>query len=234
MKKLFRGAVFLALIMAAPHPKPAGAEVNVSIALPPPIFFGAPPEMIVLPETYVYVVPDVDEDVYFYDGWWWRSWDGRWYRSAYYDSGWAYYQSIPVFYVWVPSGWRNDYRDHRWQGRQWDYQRIHHQQVQKNWKGWKKEKHWEKEHTWGVKGLQPQTRSKKLSREESRPRAKEVKPMRSPQYREAGPQSREAPKQQPRKTIKSQHQSAVPHSREGRPQQQEDHERGGGAGPVRR
>ena len=92
MKKLFWGTVLLALVLAAPLPTPAGVDVNVSIGLPPPIIFGAPPMLIVLPETYVYVAPDVDADIFFYDGWWWRPWEGRWYRSAYYDSGWAYYQ----------------------------------------------------------------------------------------------------------------------------------------------
>jgi len=224
MKKLFWGTVFLTLVIAAPVPVPAEVNVNVSIGLPPPIFFGAPPELIVLPETYVYVVPDVDADIFFYDGWWWRPWEGRWYRSAYYDSGWAYYQRVPVFYVWIPSGWRNDYRDHRWKGHEWDYQRIPRQQVQQNWKGWKKDRHWEKEHTWGVKGLQPQKRSKKESREvqprQSRPSVRESRPERPQQRREAAPITRKAAKPKHRETGSD--------SRERQLQQQDDHEKGDG------
>ena len=238
MKKLLLGTVLLALVVAAPLPKPAGADVNVSISLPPPIFFGAPPEMIVLPETYVYVVPDAGADIYFYDGWWWRPWEGRWYRSAYYDSGWAYYQSVPIFYGWIPSDWRNDYRDHRWKGNPWDYQRLPHQQVQKNWKTWERDKHWERQHTWGVKGLKPQTRSKRPSGDvqprQSRPHGNEVKPERSQQLREAGPSSREAPKQKLRRAAKPKHQTADPQFREGQPQQQGDRERGGGERQERR
>ncbi|MGA2527359.1 MAG: hypothetical protein ABSF79_12220, partial [Smithellaceae bacterium] len=63
----------------------------VSIALPPPIVFAAPPELVVIPETNVYAVPDVDVDIFFYSGWWWRPWEGRWYRSRNYNSGWGYY-----------------------------------------------------------------------------------------------------------------------------------------------
>src|SRR4030042_2998758 len=75
MKKLFFVTLLLALVIVVPIPTMARVDVGVSIALPRPIVFAAPPEMIVLPETYVYVVPDVDVDIFFYDGWWWRPWE---------------------------------------------------------------------------------------------------------------------------------------------------------------
>jgi hypothetical protein len=236
MIKLFFGTLLVALVVVVPIPTMAGVDVNVSISLPPPIVFAAPPELIVMPETYVYVVPDVGVDIFFYNGWWWRPWEGRWYRSRYYDSGWAYYQRVPSFYTGIPSGWRNDYRDHRWRGHPWNYQRIPHQQVQQNWKSWEKNKHWEKQQTWGVQGLKPRTRSQQPSREvqprQSRPQSREVKPEQSQQqHREAGPQSREAPKQQHRE-------EAGPQSQEGQPQhsqqQQGNHERGEGEKQDRR
>ena len=195
MKKLFFVPLLLALVTAVPIPAMARVDISVGIALPPPIVFAAPPELIVLPETNVYVVPDVDADVFFYHGWWWRPWEGRWYRSRYYNSGWGYYQRVPSFYAEIPSGWRNDYRAHHWRGHQWNYQRIPQQQVQRNWRGWEKSGHWEKQQTWGVQGLQPRTRSQQPSREvqprQSRPQASEAKPSRAqPQHQAAGPQSR--------------------------------------------
>jgi hypothetical protein len=57
----------LALVIAIPIPMMAGVDVNVGIALPP-IVFAAQPQLIVLPETYVYVVPDVNVDIFFYHG----------------------------------------------------------------------------------------------------------------------------------------------------------------------
>ncbi|MEN6469523.1 MAG: hypothetical protein ABFD45_11310, partial [Smithella sp.] len=90
MNKLLLGKVLLALTFISPAPAIAGVNVDVDISLPPPIIFAAPPALVVLPETYVYVVPDVDVDIFFYGGWWWRPWDGRWYRSQSYNSGWAY------------------------------------------------------------------------------------------------------------------------------------------------
>ena len=179
MKRLFLGTLLLALVIVVPIPTMAGVDVSVSITLPPPIVFAAPPELIVLPETYVYVVPDIDVDIFFYNGWWWRSWDGRWYRSRHYNSGWVYYQRVPSFYSRIPSSWRNDYRDHRWGGHQWNYQRIPHKQLQRNWSNWEKNRHWEKQQTWGVQGLKPRTRSQQPSQGvQPKSRAK-------PQFREA-------------------------------------------------
>jgi len=165
MKKLFFGAVLLALIIAVPIPTMAmgsRVDVGVRIPLPPPVMFPGPPQLVVIPETDIYAVPDVDVDVFFYGGWWWRPWEGRWYRSQNYDSGWSHYQGTPSFHQSVPSSWRNDYRQRRWKGHQWDQQRVPHQQVQQNWQGWERDRHWEKQNHWGVQGLRkpPQQQQK--------------------------------------------------------------------------
>ena len=209
MKRLLFRTILLSLVLVFPVPTMAGVDVGVSISLPPLIVFATPPEMVVIPETYVYVVPDSDVDIFFYDGWWWRPWEGRWYRSRHYGSGWVHYQRVPSFYRRIPSGWRNDYRDHRWGGHQWNHQRIPHQQVERNWSNWKKSNHWEKQQTWGVQGLKPRTRSQQPSKaaqpksqakpqsredakpQQSRPQSGEVQPQHSqPQHREAQEQSK--------------------------------------------
>lgn len=206
MKKTLFRTVLLASVLLFPVPTMAEVNIGISIPLPPLIVFASPPEVVVIPETYVYVVPDSDEDIFFYDGWWWRPWEGRWYRSRHYGSGWVYYQRVPSFYARVPSGWRSDYRDHRWGGHQWDHQRIPHQQLQRNWSTWKKSNHWEKQQTWGVQGLKPRTRSQQSSqavrpKSQVKPQSREVQPQQSrPQSREiqpqrSQPQHREAPKQ---------------------------------------
>jgi hypothetical protein len=162
MKKLLIGTLLLALVIVVPIPTMAmggRVDVGISVPLPPLIVFAAPPEVVVIPETYVYAVPDLDVDIFFYNGWWWRPWEGRWYRSQNYSSGWKYYKDVPSFYRGIPSGWRNDYREHRWSGYQWDYQRIPHQQLQQNWSKWEKSRYWEKQNTWGVKDLKSRTRS---------------------------------------------------------------------------
>lgn len=201
MKKLLFETWLLALVLVFPIPTMARVDLDVSVSLPPLIVFAAPPEVVVLPETYVYVVPDADVDIFFYNGWWWRPWEGRWYRSRDYNSGWVHYSKVPSFYRQIPSDWRNDYREHHWKGHQWNHQRIPHQDVQQTWKSWEKSKYWEKQKAWGVQGLQHQTRSQ--------------------QHREVGPQTRGSQtqhlQQQPQHSQKQQqHQQ----------QQQGHHERG--------
>ena len=150
MKKLLFGTLFLALVLVLPIPAMARVSVNVGVSLPP-IVFGGPPELVVIPETNVYAVPDVDADIFFYGGWWWRPWEGKWYRSHNYDSGWGYYRGRPSFYRSVPSDWRNNYRANNWKGREWNQQRVPHHEVQQNWRNWERNKHWQKENNWGVK-----------------------------------------------------------------------------------
>src|SRR5512139_976789 len=88
MKRLLLGTMLLALLIVVPIPTLAGVSININFPLPPPIVFAAPPSVIVLPDTDdVYVDPDIDVDLFFWNGWWWRPWEGRWYRSRYYDYG---------------------------------------------------------------------------------------------------------------------------------------------------
>lgn len=161
MKKLLFGTIILALIVVGSIPAMARVGVSVGISLPPIVFPG-PPHLVVIPETNVYVVPDVNDDIFFYGGWWWRPWEGQWYRSRSYDSGWGHYRGTPSFHRSIPSGWRNDYRENRWKGHQWNQQKVPHQQVQKNWRGWERNRHWEKQDHWGVRDMKkPQKRSQK-------------------------------------------------------------------------
>jgi len=124
MKKLLLGSLFLALAIVVPIQTMAGVDVNIAIGfpLPPPIVFEAPPPVIVLPDTHaVYAVPGIEVDLFFWNGWWWRPWEGRWYRSRYYNRGWAYYNKVPSFYFDVDPGWRGYYSDHNWYGHRWNY-----------------------------------------------------------------------------------------------------------------
>jgi len=156
MKRLLLHMVLFALVIAAPASAMAQVTVSVGIPLPPPIVFQAPPAVIVLPDTPdVYAVPDVGVDLFFYNGWWWRFWDGYWYRSHYYDRGWAYFNHVPRFYYDVDPDWRGFYKSHDWHGHPWNYQRITNGQLQRNWSSWHSSGYWQKQKTWGVQGYHP-------------------------------------------------------------------------------
>ncbi len=227
MKKLLFGTILLALVLVFPFPTMAGVNVSVSISLPPLIVFSAPPELIVIPETYVYVDPDINADLFFWNGWWWRLWEGRWYRSHYYNRGWSYYKTVPSFYFDVDPGWRGYYRDHNWYGARWDYERIPSQRLQQNWKSWQNDRHWERQGTWGVQSYQPrpqqqiqelrqqrqqqyqqrpevqlyqQQRQQQVQQQKQQPQKKVQQPQRQPQVQQQKQQPQQKvqqPKQQP-------------------------------------
>ena len=209
MKKLLFGAVLLALVMAVPLPIMAQVGVNISFGLPHPIEFAAPPDVIVLPDTDdVYVAPGIDVDLFFWSGWWWRPWHGRWYRSRYYDRGWGYYNNVPRFYYDVDPGWRGYYRDRNWYGRQWNYDPIPHQRLQRNWKGWQSNRYWERQRTWGVQGYQPRPQPQRQELRQQRQQQYQQRPE-VQQHRELIQQQQRQPqvqqqKQQPHQRIQQQ------------------------------
>lgn len=155
MKKLLFGTILLALLLAFPIPTMAGVDVSIGISLPLPFVFVAPPDVIVMPDTDdVYVIPDIDVDIFFWNGWWWRLWEDRWYHSHYYDRDWVYYNHVPSFYFDIDPDWRGYYRDRHWYGHRWDYERIPYRQLQRNWKSWHDNRNWERRGTWGVQNYQ--------------------------------------------------------------------------------
>jgi len=212
MKTILMRTVLLAVVLVFPATSVARAAVDISISLPPLIVFSAPPEVVVIPETNVYVVPDLNEDIFFHNGWWWRPWEGRWYRSRDHRTGWTHYRNVPSFYKGIPPGWRDDYQGHRWKGHEWNHQRVPHQQVQKNWRTWEKNKHWEKKNHWGVQGMKSQKRPQRPEETvRSQSRAK-------PQIREAAEsrQSREVRSQHPQPKHREAPQQG--NSRQGKPE----------------
>jgi hypothetical protein len=160
MKKLFFGIIFLVLATMVFAPAVAQINISIGIPLPPPIAFTAPPEVVVLPETPgVYVAPDINADLYFWSGFWWLLWEGRWYRSHYYDRDWVYYDDIPSFYLYVDRHWRDYYRNHSWYGYRWNYQRIPYEQLHQNWQSWQKNRTWGGQKTWGVPQYPPRSQA---------------------------------------------------------------------------
>jgi hypothetical protein len=123
-------ALLLAAFMVGAPVLDAVAEVRVNVNLgPPPIVAPAPPEMVMVPGSSVYFVPEVDYDVFFYNGYWWSPRGNRWYRSPAYNGPWRTvprrvippqvyrvprdYRRVYVRERRVPYGqWQREWRDH--------------------------------------------------------------------------------------------------------------------------
>jgi hypothetical protein len=126
---------------------PAGAQYPP----PPPYAFSSPPHVVVIPNTYVYMVPDITVSIFFYNGYWWRPWDGRWYRARYYNGPWLYVAPryvpyglvhLPPYYRYVPRG----------------YNRIPYYDLRRNWRAWERNRYWERHDYWHREWAHPEER----------------------------------------------------------------------------
>ncbi len=184
MKKFGLMSFMVMAIFMVPCLAQAGVEIRIGFPLPPPIVFSAPPALVVLPDTDVYVVPDYDQDIFFYGGWWWRPWGGRWYRSLYYDSGWEFYNGVPRWYGGVYPRWRENYRSHMWEGRRWDYRPVPYRDVHANWKGWQSSGYWRNQEHRGTTGSYRQGVE---TRRDFRGFGQETRVQRAPGHHQRGP-----------------------------------------------
>ena len=128
----------------------SGVNVNVGINVPPPppLVISAPPPVMVIPRTYVYFAPEVEVDIFFYHDYWYRPYQGRWYRSGSYKGPWVHIvtEKVPAALLRLPPDFRHVPPGH---------QRISHGELKKNWKTWEKERYWDK-HEHEEKGGHPQ------------------------------------------------------------------------------
>lgn len=120
------------------------AEVNVSIGVnvPLPVYVApAPPPVVVIPNSYVYYVPNIDVDILFYHGYWYRPHGEFWYRSSSYNGPWRHmtHHSVPRALASLPPNYRHVPPGH---------QKIPYGHLKKNWSRWEKERHWH-HNNWG-------------------------------------------------------------------------------------
>jgi len=118
------------------------AFVNVRIGVNIPAYtFSAPPRMVVIPGTYAYSVPDVNADILFYQGYWFRPHERRWYRATSYNGPWVYISTerVPRVLVNLPPHYRRISAE---------YSRIPYREFRGNWRKWEKERYWERDERW--------------------------------------------------------------------------------------
>lgn len=137
---LLAGLLIVPLIVL-PLPSIAQVSVGIHIGPPPPYRIAAPPPVVVIPGTYVYMVPDIGADIFFYSGNWYRLHQGRWFSAGAYNGPWMYVPDprvpralvqLPPDYRRIPPGWR----------------RIPYGELRRNWAGWERNRYWEKDRDW--------------------------------------------------------------------------------------
>ncbi len=168
MKLLKRVVLFVGLLcvplIVLPLPGVAQVGVGIHIGAPPPYRIAAPPSVVVIPGTYVYVVPEIEADIFFYSGNWYRLYQGRWFNARSYNGPWIYVPDprvppalvqLPPDYHQIPRGWR----------------RIPYGQLTKNWATWEHNRYWEKDRDWreGWHGKPQEKREGGQGRFEGRP-----------------------------------------------------------------
>lgn len=133
-------AVALLILMGFSAQSDARVDVNIGINIPA-YRFDAPPPVVVIPGTYAYFAPEVDIDIVFYQGYWYRPYEGRWYRARGYNGPWVYLAParVPRVLIDLPPDYRHVYRGHR---------HIEHREFNKNWRRWERERHWERDERW--------------------------------------------------------------------------------------
>ncbi len=97
------------------------------------------PQLVVIPGTYVYYYNYGDYDCFYYGGFWWRPWQGYWYRSGGFEGGWVVVNPrvVPYYVVHMPVNWRERVAYGPRVG--WGQVRIHSGE-------------WERGHYWGNRG----------------------------------------------------------------------------------
>jgi hypothetical protein len=139
MRKLMVLAIASLLFLGFSGQSMAGIHIGVNIPLPPVFALPAPPELVVIPGTYVYYDPDVDFNLFFYAGYWYRPYEGYWYRSVSYEGPWVYIGSPPPVLVNLPPDYWIVTRG---------YRRIPYGELHRNWRAWQRDRYWE-HHNWG-------------------------------------------------------------------------------------
>ncbi len=134
---LWVGLIATGFVLCKPPGVMAGVHVNVGINVPLPVLeIPDPPPVAVIPGTNVYFAPDVEADILFYHNYWYRPYQGRWYRAVGYNGPWAFVpvRAVPGVVLHLPPGYR-----HMPPG----YERVPYGQMKKNWAHWERDRYWD-------------------------------------------------------------------------------------------
>ena len=130
----------IAFVLGGTNEAAAGVGVSINIGLPT-FVLPAPPPVVVIPGTYLYAVPDIDVTLLFYQGYWYRPYEGRWFVAFSYNGPWAFIELSRVPRVLIdhpPTYWRVPPGHHR----------IPYAEFRAKWGRWEHERHWDQDRDW--------------------------------------------------------------------------------------
>ena len=131
------------LLFFTVFPARGNAGVHVSVGINLPVYrFAAPPPLVVIPGAYAYFIPDIGVDIFFYHDYWYRPYEGRWYRARNYNGPWGYAAPgrVPGFFLNLPPNYRRVPPGHA---------HIPYGQFKKNWRRWERERYWDRHDDYG-------------------------------------------------------------------------------------
>ena len=135
---MFAATIAAMMILFLADPGKGYTEVNVTVGVNlPPVVIPGPPEVVFIPGTYVYYIPDINADIFFYHGWWYRPYEGRWYRARIYNGPWGFVAPgrVPHVMLTLSPDFRHVSPGHG---------RIPYGQLKKSWRTWERERYWDK------------------------------------------------------------------------------------------
>jgi hypothetical protein len=141
MRRISMFLLAAVLLLSAVVLVPLDASARVPLPpLPPPIPFPVPPIVAVIPGTYVYFAPDVEADILFYSGWWYRPFEDRWYRAKSYNGPWKHIRRglVPAPLIGLPGDYRHGVI----------HDRIEYDHLHRNWRSWERDRHWHRHYNW--------------------------------------------------------------------------------------
>ena len=137
MNSIFRftALALLTALMAAPARAEAILQTSITIALPTVL-----PRLVVV-EPGVQVVEDLDDEVFFVDGWYWVRRGSFWYRARDHRRTWVYVEPrfVPRGLQRIPPGQYRKFRKAEWKERKEEEKARRHEEKEAA-------KHWKKDH----------------------------------------------------------------------------------------
>ncbi len=126
--------LFIAALFSQAPAATASLIVHKTVAN---IVLGSNPDLIVIPGTYIYYTSSDNNDIFFYEGFWWRPLQGGWYRSDNYSGNWVVVDNrrVPYAITHMPPRWRDSRND---------AVKVKWNDTKAHWKEWHKNKYWDK------------------------------------------------------------------------------------------